>query len=496
MQFTILGHAALSVEHRGTTLVFDPWLVGSCYWRSWWNYPELDRGALERSVTANAIYLTHLHWDHFHGPSLRRFSRSTRVLVPKIHSRRMVEDLRGMGFNEITEVAHGETVALGPDLALTSFQFGMAADSAAVVTAGETTLFNANDCKLFGAPLRHLRARFPRIDFVLRSYSSASAIPYCIDGYERRFPNLRRPEDYIQEFARFAIHVGATFAVPFASNHCFLHQDTIRYNALAVSPEAVVAHLNAEAEALGVPTRGVVMAPGSRWSEASGFELRAFDYEQRDAAIAELRAKKADKLEATERLESAAVPDWPAFEAYMKPFLAAVPRLPLRRLLRLRVTFAVGFGARPRVARRYFELDFFRRRVREVPAPDPRSLIVDIDAAVLNDCTHHWMFSTLAPSKRLRFHLPEGGSWVDVRLLLSLLDLYELELIPLRRNLSPRHLEIWARRWREFLEGARVVFEHQVLRRPFRVRDLYPVPEPPASAPAPRPPLGGAARSW
>src|SRR6516164_11760703 len=83
MKFTILSHAGLLVEHAGTRLVCDPWLLGSCYWRSWWNFPEPDP-ELIAELRADYIYLTHLHWDHFHGPSLRRlFHPATRVLIPR-----------------------------------------------------------------------------------------------------------------------------------------------------------------------------------------------------------------------------------------------------------------------------------------------------------------------------------------------------------------------------------------------------------------------------
>ncbi len=40
MKFTIVSHAGLLVESAGTSLMMDPWIVGSCYWRSWWNYPK------------------------------------------------------------------------------------------------------------------------------------------------------------------------------------------------------------------------------------------------------------------------------------------------------------------------------------------------------------------------------------------------------------------------------------------------------------------------
>src|SRR5687767_10521061 len=106
VKFTILSHAGLEAAHDGVSVVVDPWLVGSCYWRSWWNFPEPDPALVAR-LKPDYIYLTHLHWDHFHGPSLRRFDPSTTVLVPKLLTRRMVEDLEWLGFTDIREIPHG-----------------------------------------------------------------------------------------------------------------------------------------------------------------------------------------------------------------------------------------------------------------------------------------------------------------------------------------------------------------------------------------------------
>jgi len=92
MNFKVLSHAGLLVEHHGVQLIVDPWILGSCYWRSWWNFPEPNRETIE-NLRPQYIYLTHLHWDHFHGPSLKKFDPNIFVIVPKVHSRRMVEDL-------------------------------------------------------------------------------------------------------------------------------------------------------------------------------------------------------------------------------------------------------------------------------------------------------------------------------------------------------------------------------------------------------------------
>ena len=111
MQFQVLSHAGLAVTAGGKTLLCDPWVVGSCYWRSWWNYPPVSP-ELVASLKPDYIYLTHIHWDHFHGPSLRRLGKHVQILLPREHHPRMRIDLQAMGFPNIREMSHGETVEL------------------------------------------------------------------------------------------------------------------------------------------------------------------------------------------------------------------------------------------------------------------------------------------------------------------------------------------------------------------------------------------------
>src|SRR5690349_4944213 len=81
VKMTILSHARLAIESSGRQLICYPWLIGSCYWRSWWNYPPVEP-KLIASLRPDWIYLTHIHWDHFHGASLKLFSRDTPILIP------------------------------------------------------------------------------------------------------------------------------------------------------------------------------------------------------------------------------------------------------------------------------------------------------------------------------------------------------------------------------------------------------------------------------
>lgn len=92
MQFRILSHACLEVSTPDTTLLTDPWVVGSAYWRSWWNYPPIPDGLVD-TLKPDFIYLTHLHWDHFHGVSLKKLGLDRHILVPRLPDRRLIGDL-------------------------------------------------------------------------------------------------------------------------------------------------------------------------------------------------------------------------------------------------------------------------------------------------------------------------------------------------------------------------------------------------------------------
>ena len=190
MKFTILSHAGLLVEHAGARLVCDPWLLGSCYWRSWWNFPEPDP-ELIADLGADFIYLTHLHWDHFHGPSLKRLFRR--------------KDLRARAQGANSENGGRPPLSRVPrrrgdptrrlvrtrrrifSCAPISSGWGWTAASCSRAAAPRS--FNCNDAKFFGLPLQtDSRATSRASTSCLRSHSSAGPIPYCVENYERLPP--------------------------------------------------------------------------------------------------------------------------------------------------------------------------------------------------------------------------------------------------------------------------------------------------------------------
>jgi UDP-MurNAc hydroxylase len=471
MKFGILSHAGLTVEHRGVSIVCDPWLVGSCYWRSWWNFPEPDPDLIS-ALKPDFIYLTHLHWDHFHGPSLRKlFDPKTTIIVPKVCTLRMVRDLEWLGFRNVVEIPHGGSFSLGADFALHSYQFGLAVDSAAIITGGGRTLFNCNDCKFFGAPLRQIMRNHPTIDFIFRSHSSASPIPYCVEDYERLIPSSDMNYDSADQFARCALHVGARYAIPFASNHCFLHAETRGFNSKATTPELAHRCFSLLADQIKTLTECVVMPPGSGWSDVDGFSVTPFDFSQREGYVEQMLERHAGKLAEQYALESKAVGDFPAFKDHFAKLLRSIPAMIRRRYLS-----PVVFRVRESSGVRNWSVDPATLEVSETESTAPKTIVFEVHAAVINDCARLKMFSVWTASKRLKIYLPSSASLAQANLWMTVLDLYEVDLLPLRKNLSPRALGVRLRRWREPLEVAKILMRRIFLRRRFSVVSIYPIP--------------------
>jgi len=458
MEFQILSHAGLRVTGAGRELVFDPWLIGSTYWRSWWNYPPPPPD-LVRSLRPDFIYLTHIHWDHFQGPSLRLFPRTTRILIPADHNPRLKDDLVQMGFKDIVELRHGESFSLAGDFRLTSYHFYPFTDSAAVVECEGRVLLNANDAKFMGAPLDQILARHPRIDFVLRSHSSANP-RICYEFMDAPPAEAPGDEGYARDFAAFAARTGARYAIPFASNHCFLHREVFRFNGTVTTPAQVEEYFN---------SRGIrdpelkVMVAGDSWSQEAGFRISPEPwFRERDARLRQYAEEKAPVLEKFYAQEARTDVTLAQVEKYFRAFRADLA-WPIRRLFKGRPVAYVLSGKQPRC----FVVDLHGGGVREEEAADDsrHPLQIRTSSLVFKQCMALDLFLHLGISKRVVFRCRQADArylWI----LEFLFNLRECGMLPLRRMLRPRFVRAWLPRWREILLYARIL-AHKAAGRPF-----------------------------
>jgi len=451
MEFEVLSHACIRVTHGGYTLIVDPWLVGSAYWRSWWNYPPVDAQRAS-GLRGDCVYLSHIHWDHFHGPSLRALGKNTWILIPEDRYTRMRRDLHSMGFKNVEEIPHGKTVEIARDFHITPFLFFPLTDSALMIDAGGTAVLDANDCKICGLPLKQIKSRFPRIDFVLRSHSSANTrvcheyLDAPVQGYEL----VDDKGDYLRSFSNFMSAVKPRYAVPFASNHCHLHRDTRRFNRWQQTPQDARDYFARYRAETGLETELVTMLPGSSWNDQNGFRLmpEAEWFSDRDGQIEAYAKANQRALDAAYALEGKVTVSLEELARYFARVGSHLPWLWRRRLSGRPVFFKSTSGERSAL----WKIDLAANSVsaassEEYQASDMR---VEMPAIVLRQALRMNMFAHAGISKRTKW-IATRESMKTLGLFMFMLDLEEYELLPIRNNFTWRNIRVWTRRWREVL---------------------------------------------
>jgi len=465
MKFTVLSHACLYVEHGSTSLMVDPWLLGSAYWRSWWNYPPVDRERV-LGLRPTYIFLTHIHWDHFHGPSLRAYAKDTHILIPDDRYDRMARDLRTMGFKRVTALDHGREFALGDGLSIRPYLFFPMTDTALVIRSPNVVLLDANDCKIAGLPLTQITRAFPRIDFALRSHSSANP-RICHHYLDRDDIVLDDRAHYLRSFCNFMRAVQPRYAVPFASNHCHLHRDTIQFNDYIQTPLDVAAAFEQLRAREGLSTEIKVMLPGSSWSEGDGFTLSdTTPFSERNRELARYASANQAKLEQYYALEAKVQVTTQDMSTFFDPFFAALPWL-VRWLFRRHPILIVSECM---AAPDQWRVNLWKRSVEPV-AQSERSRAparMHIPAIILRQSLRMNMFGHAGISKRVRY-LATHAEMPWLKRFELMLSMYESELLPIRKNLSLRFLKTFALRWRELVLYAQVAVRMAVGQNPVEI---------------------------
>lgn len=446
MRVTVIGHSCLRIETRAGTILVDPWLSGSCYWRSWWHFPPSAEPD-EATLAPDFVYLTHHHFDHFHYPSMRRLDRSARVLIPRFGVDVMAGEVTGLGFRPPRELPHGRPVELGSGVTVASFQYGFD-DTAFVVIDGDDSLVDLNDAKTRGRALRQIGRLVGRPTLAFKSHSFAQAYPVQYDADDPADLALVGRHTYLDDFCDTMAELRPRHAVPFGSMVGFLHPESRSVNDHLVTPGEVVAAARARPDL--DDTEVVVMAPGDSWDSGSGFALTGVDwYADRERHLAELAERHRPALEARAADEEGRTLDPALFEAHLGRFVREVPRLLARRLVDRPVVFVVPSDP----ATPYWWVDPARGRVgRSAAPPDDHASLIRVSEAVLADAMAAGILHMVHGSMRIRTHLAAGGVRADLGFW-GLLMIWEIGYLPLRRTVwRPRVWVAAARRWRELLD--------------------------------------------
>lgn len=442
----VLSHACLLVSTDSHKIIVDPWLVGSCYWRSWWNYPKpvVEDGLLD---SVDAVFLSHIHWDHWHGPTLKKFFKGVPIYVGDDPNDRSIRDLKAIGYDSINVVRHGSTACVG-DISVSFYNFGtLLNDSALIIETCDTRILNANDAKIAGASLKHLVKKHGPFDFAFRSHSSANS-RICYQTVSGDGAQVDDREHYFRSFVLFMNAVQPRYAVPFASNHCHLLDEAFHFNKYVSNPNELREFVATNCES---DWEFKMLLPGSRWSSQDGFELRnqdAFDsYEQKLLEYQNLKKSRLQHYE--EREERVALSD-----SLLNRFRAMLLRsggLGALRAILFKLTKPSGVALH------------YSWNGRDLVALDDSEFccesgvaVVTIPVAVFRDAVIKNMFHHAAISKRCSYLAWDDQDLRHLQRCMARLE--RLELLGDSYMFWPRWAVRQVRRWRDVLVYVQAIY--------------------------------------
>ena len=465
VNFKIHSHACLEIRTSKSNLLIDPWLIGSCYWRSWWNYPPLkpiDFNLLNPDV----IYITHVHWDHWHGTTLKKFlDKNVLIVTHDEPNKRSLKDLVDFGFKNIKVLKHGESFLFG-DIKITPYQFGLFLnDSALVIETPNMKILNANDCKIAGQSLEQIKNTHGVFDFALRSHSSANdRVCYKIKNSDEIFDD---PLHYSRSFKLFMDNLKPKYAVPFASNHCHLHKDVRHFNEIINDPYNLLENLKTMG---GLKySEYKIMLPGDSWDYIKGFNI---DFKNKNYfsnkelhlnRYLETNQKKLEDYylkESKQRLNKRTIK---IFEKQLK----YIPKIFKRKLKNW--SFLIELSSD--INFRYLEVEPYQSLVREVSSESSNKYKtkIHIPLIIFNDAVNMNMFHHSVISKRNNYLFDNKEELNKWELLNSHLEKVELQVYPLTLKYSFNFILSYFRRWREVI----VYFQALIyLKKGFKIYDV------------------------
>jgi UDP-MurNAc hydroxylase len=110
MRITHIANACSIYEANGIRILSDPWLTFGAFEGSWGHYPDLATRPQDVK-DVDALYISHLHPDHFDPETLKVFRRDIPIFIlnQKKHPNILLKKLEALGFKAVILISDGES---------------------------------------------------------------------------------------------------------------------------------------------------------------------------------------------------------------------------------------------------------------------------------------------------------------------------------------------------------------------------------------------------
>ncbi len=263
MRARYIYSACIVVETADISVCCDPWFTDGAYDGSWFKYPPLKDDPLDLIGQVDAIYISHIHPDHYDISFLERYLDrfpNTRLFIGDTRPPHLAMKMQVDGFSpEVIRSLNigGTSLSIIPNSAFDEVDN---IDTALVVTEGSSSLVNLNDNPVDPiqiATILDLCSGQPSVAFL--PHSGAGPYPQTYTFGDQALLEEaaeRKKEQFLSLYGTYIGLLNPRVAIPFAGQY-FLGGPLMElnpYRGVADAVEAAQTH----------PDRSIVLADGGR----------------------------------------------------------------------------------------------------------------------------------------------------------------------------------------------------------------------------------------
>ena len=238
LKVSLVNHASFFYEAPDLKLLSDPWYSGRLFGESWELTADTPKTIRNQATeSADLVYISHEHPDHFHPPTLResfgKCGESPEFLIPQTIDGRMREWLRQNNFR-FRELGRTSKLQIG-DWQIQIIPYGTY-DSYLILRLGHRVLLHLGDSKPHPRQIAKLLKPNERIVAIATQFSIASW-----PGNPKNSVDVEGGRKTVKSYLLEVIReLRPEILLPFASHVHFCHPENVWMNSYGLSLNEIV----------------------------------------------------------------------------------------------------------------------------------------------------------------------------------------------------------------------------------------------------------------
>ncbi len=230
-----VGNATLIAYEGAPVLATDPWLdPAGAYFGSWSLLYDIPPAERQDILDAKYVWLSHGHPDHLDASSLALFDKDRIFLLPQHRGDRILNDLKGLGFN-VRAMPDREWVQLSPRIrAMCVSDYYQ--DAILLVDVNGRIFVNINDAADRGwlSFVRRVTSQYKhRYLLKLLGYGDADMINFRDQDGKLVLPRAALRIPLSQQMEEAARIYNCNYIIPFSTFHQYRRADSVWANEFA-----------------------------------------------------------------------------------------------------------------------------------------------------------------------------------------------------------------------------------------------------------------------